>query len=277
VKALFSSIAWAPEQAVQVASVLRKAGIKGIEAAPGLFDRPLSEVDVIQCKAVRTFWEQEQLPIRAMQALLFGMPHLRLFGSSAEREELANYLLHVIRVAGALGAVPLVFGSPRNRARNGLAEDEAFSLAVDFFAKLAPHAAEGGCVLCIEANTPAYHCDFITTHAEAARLVAAVNSAGFGVHLDTGVMQMNGESPAQVLDVLNTYHLAPQHIHISQPFLDVVHADTSFHVQLHTLLKVYGYAGAVSVEMKKPDHFSAIATAAQTVAHTYGAYDVVSC
>lgn len=72
---LFSSIAWLPGQNSDVAYRLRKQGINGIEAAPGLFDRPLADLTHQEINSVRMFWEQEGLPIRAMQALLFGKPN----------------------------------------------------------------------------------------------------------------------------------------------------------------------------------------------------------
>lgn len=267
---LFSSIAWLPPQASSVARILREHGFDGIEAAPGLLGMPLENVTPNYAKNVRTFWEGEGLPIKAMQALLFGKPDMRLFGSTEERKSLSDYLCLVFRVAGWLGAGSLVFGSPRNRLRNGMPEADAFSLAADFFSFLAPKAAEEGCMLCIEANAAAYGCDFITIHDEAARLAVAVNSNGFGLHIDTGVMQLNNESPGDIFSYLCTLGIMPQHIHVSEPFLSPI-CNKNFHSSMATALSKYGYSKNISVEMKKTESFDLIPQSAQIVKEIYGA------
>ncbi|MCB8571917.1 sugar phosphate isomerase/epimerase family protein [Bilophila wadsworthia] len=267
---LFSSIAWLPGQNSDVAYRLRKQGINGIEAAPGLFDRPLADLTHQEINSVRMFWEQEGLPIRAMQALLFGKPELHLFGKHAERSALFEYLSLVFRVAGQLGGGPLVFGAPKNRMRNGLAEPKAFAIAVDFFTRLAPRATAEGCTLCIEANATAYGCDFITTHAAAIEFVAAVNTKGVGLQVDTGVMQMNQETPESLFAMLRQSGITPQHVHASQPFLVPVYGDMLFHKCMANGLSEIGYQGFVSVEMKKANGMADITAAAKAIHQTYG-------
>ena len=266
---VFSSIAWNPAQAAEIARVLREHGHTGIEGAPNLFDRPFAELETRHIATVRAFWERESLPVRAMQALLFGKPELRLFGSNEERAALADSLRVVFRVAGQLGAGPLVFGSPHNRRRGGMPADVAFDTAVTFFRTLAPFAATEGCTLCMEANAADYGCDFITTHAEAAELVAAVNAEGFGLQVDTGVMQMNGEAPAELLASLQRTGLMPRHVHASQPFLAPVDGNT-FHADMAAALAGAGYTGLVSVEMKNPASLPVLIETARCIQALYG-------
>lgn len=267
---LASAIAWLPAEAREVAALLRTEEAAGIEAAPGLFDRPLAEVTARQVQEVRAFWEGEGLPVRAMQALFFGRPELRLFGTDEERAALADFLRIVFRVAGGLGAGPLVFGSPKTRARGAMDPAAAFEVAERFFRQIAKDADAAGCVLCIEANAPGYGCDFVTTHQEAARLVQAVASPGFGLQVDTGVMRMNGESPSTLAAILNAADVRPSHVHVSEPFLAPVDAATPFHRELAGVLPDNGYAGAVSVEMKRPDALSSLRSAVATMRATYG-------
>ncbi len=267
---LASAIAWLPAEALEVAVLLRAEGAAGIEAAPGLFDRPLTEVTPRQVREVRTFWEGEGLPVRAMQALLFGRPELRLFGTEEERAALADYLRIVFRVAGGLGAGPLVFGSPKTRARGEMEPAAAFETAGRFFRQVAKDADAAGCVLCIEANAPDYGCDFVTTHEETSRLVKAVATPGFGLQVDTGVMRMNGESPADLAAILRAADVRPAHVHVSEPFLAPVEAATPFHRELAALLENLGYAGAVSVEMKRPESLPSLRSAVTSARATYG-------
>lgn len=267
---LASAIAWLPTEAEKVVSLLRAERAVGIEAAPGIFNRPLSEVNLHQVSEVRLFWEGEGLPILAMQALLFGRPELRLFGTDEERQALAEHLRLVFRVASGLGARHLIFGSPRNRIRGNMEPAVAFDVAERFFRKIAKDAEAAGCVLCIEANATEYGCDFVTTHEEAATLVKAVASPGFGLQLDTGVMRMNEESPLGLASVLCGKNVLPAHVHISEPFLAPVDAATPFHRELHAVLNDMGYAGAVSVEMKRPSSVSLLGNAVATTQATYG-------
>ena len=270
-RCIFSSIAWKREQAEEAAIFLRNANAAGVEASPGLFDLPLSELNAEMIRNVRSFWEARGLPLMAMQALLFGKPSLRLFGSQMERAAMADYLRLVFRIAGRLGAGPLVFGSPKNRLRGTMGEEAAFESAASFFYKVAPYAADEGCVLCIEPNASDYGCDFIINHGEAARLVQSVNSSGFGLQVDTGVMRMNEEDPVQLGSLLREMSLLPTHVHISEPYLAPVNASTVFHKTWNAELKRMNYAGVVSVEMRAPVDFPNCAIAAlSTVSRTYG-------
>jgi sugar phosphate isomerase/epimerase len=248
-----SSIAWTWEQAETLRSLLLSHGADGVEASPGLFEKPLAEVSPREALELRRFWEGNGLPFVAMQGLFFNAPPMSLFGSSAERAAMAAYLRKVFVIAGKLGAGPLVFGSPRNRRAGALNSERAFALAADFFSSLAPAALDQGCVLCIEANAREYGCDFITRHAEAVRLTKAVGRKGFGFHLDTGVMQMNGETPEETGAMLKKENLAPAHVHVSQPFLAPVgDMDPDFHGRMRAVLQSAAYQGVVSIEMKAP-------------------------
>lgn len=258
-----------------VAALLREHGAEAVEASPGLFDVPLPALTPERIAAERAFWEDRELPLTAMQALLFGRPDLRLFGTAEQRRELAAYLRSVFRVASGLGVAALVFGSPKNRLRGALSEDEAFSDAVMFFREVADDAAAVGCVLCIEANAEDYGCDWITTHAQAAALVRAVDHPGFGLQLDAGVMQMNGETPEEMEHVLLSAGVLPAHVHLSRPFLQpLTMLDERFHTALCSMLRRIGYRGTVSIEMKAPDGpdpLSVLGQALDTALAVYGA------
>ena len=248
-----SSIAWKLSQQDEVARSLKKHGANAIEASPGLFSLPLHKVTPQQAREVRSFWEAHSLPIVAMQALLFNGPQVNLFESASSRQILLEYLKRVIGIAAQLGCGPLVFGSPKNRLVTTQSPDQAFDLACDFFGSLAQTAEDEGCVFCIEANAADYGCNFITTHKDAINLAKAVNKKGLGFNLDTGVMQMNGESVADIEELLLTGNVCPAHIHISQPFLEpVVKVDPELHGSLRLLLEKIAYPGNISIEMKNP-------------------------
>jgi sugar phosphate isomerase/epimerase len=248
-----SSIAWTRDQTGTLCPFLPAHGADGVEASPGLFDKPLAEVSAGDALEVRKLWEGNGLPLVAMQGLFFNAPPMRLFGASADRAAMTAYLQHVFEIARKLGAGPLVFGSPRNRRADALEPARAFALAVDFFSSLAPTALDHGCVVCLEANAREYGCDFIMRHAEAVRLVKAVGHKGFGFHVDTGVMQINEETPEALEELFAKEDIRPAHVHVSQPFLTPVGAmPEDFHDKMRSALQSAAYQGFVSIEMKAP-------------------------
>lgn len=246
-KVAISNIAWPFASEGVVADLMAEAGVRGVEIAPTtIWPRPL-ETEEERILEYRRRWERRGIRIVAMQALLFGRPDLKVFGSDAERRQTIDYLRGIFRVGGLLGAGPLVFGSPKNRLRGALGREEAFSAAVTFFREAAAHAVEHGVVLCIEPNPPEYGCDFVTTSREARELVSAVAHPGFGLHLDAGGITLAGEDPAAVVAASIA---AVRHVHASEPHLAPLGEGGADHRTLAASLRRLGYADWVSVEMR---------------------------
>lgn len=272
-KLVFSSIFWQRIQAEQIAVTLKQSGVFGIEASPALFGKPFSDVSLKECKEVKIFWESRGLPIVSMQSLLYGYSEFQLFGTKTEQKALLQYLCKVCQIANALGATKLVFGSPKNRIKGALSYDDALNEAAAFFFTAAKNAKNEGCILCIEPNAPAYGCDFITTHLEAAQLVQMVIHPCFKLHMDTGVMQMNQESPFDTVKCLDEIGCMPAHLHCSEPFLKpVFDIDNRFHKNLAQCLTEAGYTGFVSIEMKPTSEINLISYLQKATWQTMNSY-----
>lgn len=241
-----SNIAWPAGADAAAAPLLRKHGVEGVELAlTKIWSEPL-DVPAAEVRAYRGAWEKQGVRIAALQALLFGKPHLTLFSSDQARRRTLTYLTGMIERAGLLGARALVFGSPKNRQRQGLSLMEAAALAVPFFRELGRVARKHGVCFCIEPNPPAYGCDFVTTVAEGLELVDAVDEEGFGLHLDTAGMSLVGDPPAASIESAGE---RCRHFHISQPFLAEVHGGTVAHSEFAQALRARDYQGWVSIEM----------------------------
>jgi sugar phosphate isomerase/epimerase len=242
-----SSIAWPAGADGEARAILRQEGAGGVELAlTKVWPEPL-EASPAEVAHYRGEWEACGLPVVALQALLFGKPHLTLFGSPAARRAALDYLTGIIRQAGRLGAHALVFGSPGNRKRGSLDPAVAREVAVPFFRELGEVARGQGVTLCLEPNPPEYGCDFATTAAEAALVVDAVGSAGFGLHLDTGAMTLAGVRPP----ALRTAVGRCRHFHVSTPFLAGVPGGNVAHAEFAAALREEGYTGWVSIEMSE--------------------------
>lgn len=211
-----SNIAWDSNEDVAIAALLRQYGVDAIDIAPGkYFPRPL-ETRQEEVERVRDWWVQQGMEIVGMQALLFGTTGLNLFGPPDVQQAMLTHLDAVCRIAGQLGAPKLVFGSPKNRDRSLLTDEETHACAVSFFQRLGDMAQQHAVVVCLEPNPTHYGANFMTTSSETARIVEAVAHPAIRMQLDTGAIAINRESISQVLS--NHAHLIG-HIHLSDPDL----------------------------------------------------------
>lgn len=250
-KLCVSNIAWEDSQEEAAAAILRNHGIDAVEVAPTKYWPAPCAPTADEMERCKHFWIEQQVPIRAMQSLLFGMPALSIFPPD-QVNETQTYLQHIVRIGAALGAQRYVFGSPKNRDRGQLAIAEANRSAADFFRPIAKTAHELGVVFCLEPNPPAYQCNFMTNTTEALAVVEAVDHPGLGLHLDTGIMCMNDESSDAAIAAART---RLRHFHISHPQLAAV-ADGGpiDHAGIARSLKVNEYTGMVSVEMRRAEN-----------------------
>lgn len=240
-KLSISNIAWGAESDGVMYACLKEKGFQGLEAAPTrLFpDRPYDRLD--EAAQLRNQLEQEYgLCVPSLQSIWYGRSE-NLFASSEERAALLDYTRRAVDFAAALGCGNLVFGCPRNRARNGQGSEEG---AVSFFRALGDYAAQRGVVLAMEANPPIYNTDFVNTTAQAFELVDRVSSPGFLVNLDVGTMLENHERLDDLAGRVGLIH----HVHISRPGLAPV-VPHPLHSELAALLREEGYQGFVSIEM----------------------------
>jgi D-psicose/D-tagatose/L-ribulose 3-epimerase len=241
-----SNIAWPAGEDTAVAPMLHAHGVEGVELAlTKVWSEPL-EMPAAEVRAYRDTWEKQGLRIAALQALLFGKPHLTLFGRESVRRQMLDYLAAIVERAGWLGASALVFGSPKNRQRGEQSPSEAWAIAVPFFRELGRIARQHGVYFCIEPNPSAYGCDFVTTVAEGIELVDAVGEEGFGLHLDTGGMALAGDPPTASIASAGE---RCRHFHVSEPFLAEVGGGTVPHGECARALHARGYRGWVSIEM----------------------------
>lgn len=240
-----SNIAWPAELDASVYRMLAANGIGAVEIAP---TRIWPQWQGITASAVHSFRrtvEEAGLRISSLQSILFHKPELRLFGSPEDREALYRHLCVCADLASDLGAECMVFGAPRNRDRGTLLEDEAFAIAVDFFSRAGAYCSQRGTCLGFEANPAQYGCNFVTDSVTAARLVRAVGSTGFRLHLDTACLHLAGEDAVSVIadnaDILC-------HFHVSEPYLGAFSAPEVPHQTVAAALKPYHRW--VSLEMR---------------------------
>lgn len=267
-KLAISNIAWPAGRDAEVADLLAEQQVTGVEIAPTkIRPDPLNATER-ELDAYRTFWSERGIEIVAAQALLFGKPELMLFESADVRGKTLAYLEKIVRLCGRLGCGALVFGSPKNRRVGDLDRAVAWDAAVEFFGRLGETAVACDTAIVMEANPAEYGADFIMRAEEAAALVAAVNHAGFRLHLDSACMTMAGDEPERVIPQVASQL---RHYHISEPQLAPIGTGGVDHARFARALRAIGYAGWASIEMRTVEPFQ-IDDLRRAIEHAKGDY-----
>ena len=262
-----SNLAWDPQHDEQVARLLNDAALDAIEVAPTkYFSLALANHEAPaagELAAVRTAWLERGIDLVAMQSLLFGTTGLNVFGPPDVQEAVLDHLTRVLHIGAGLGARRLVFGSPKNRDREGIDSDTATARGVDFFRRLGERAAAAGCIVCLEANPAMYGCNFMTTTAEAAEVVRQTSYPAIRLQFDLGTVTANGEDAAGLLQY---YADLIGHVHISEPGLKPLGSSAADHACYGALLRRWLAPDmSVSIEMLTPASDDPLATIAGAI------------
>jgi D-psicose/D-tagatose/L-ribulose 3-epimerase len=268
-----SNIAWPAELDEPALALLRDAGITAVEVAPTrLWPDWVGATAAAGVAAARDM-AQRGFRVSSLQAVLFGKPQLRLFGTDNDRQLLFAHLALCADLAIGLGAGLLVLGAPKNRELCGKSEADAFQIACEFFRKTGRYFQTRGLCICLEPNPPQYGCEFAIDSSQASRLVHAVDSEGFRLHLDTGCMRLAGEHPASAIrahsDIL-------RNLHVSQPFLGSFDDPVVAHQPVSSSLDEVGYSNWVTLEMRATARpLESLATAVGVLVENYQQVDVI--
>lgn len=241
-----SNIAWDVSEDEAMVPLLQHYGLDAIDIAPGKYFPDPEAADERQILQVRQWWADQGIEITGMQALLFGSSGLNLFGTSETQTAMLKRLDAVCRIGSGLGAPRLVFGSPKNRDRTDLSDQQTEAIALEFFRRLGGIAAAYGVQICLEPNPTSYGCNFMTSSAETAGMVERLAHSSIRMQLDTGAMAMNGEDPEGIITRFS--HLIG-HIHASEPNLAPVGDGNTDHRVVASTLNDLLPKHVVSIEM----------------------------
>lgn len=214
-----SNIAWDPSLDSEVASVLRAVGVDTIDIAPSKYFDLKGSTGPGELLQLRRDWESRGIRIWGMQSLMFGSA-LNLFGDSAEKEQMLEWLERVFLIGQTLGAQKLVFGSPKNRNCADSGPRVCEQRALPFFARLGDAAEKYGITLCIEPNPREYGSNFLINSHEAANFVAELGHPAVQVQVDFGSIMMSEEDPEFLFE---SHRGLIGHVHLSTPHLDPIH------------------------------------------------------
>lgn len=269
-----SNIAWDVAEDEALAALLQRFEVDAIDIAPGkYFPKPVdaTEADILK---VSQWWADRGIEITGMQALLFGTTGLNVFGPPESRAALLQHLDAICRIGAALGAIRIVFGSPKNRDRSGLSDAQTLDIATSFFRRLGDLAAAQGVMICLEPNPTCYGANFMTTSPETAQVVSHIAHPAIRMQFDTGALTINGEHPAAVLEMSASLI---GHVHASEPNLLPLGDGNTNHAAMCRALLQHLPQNLVTIEMvaTQPEpHLASIERALGVAVAHYRAKDV---
>ncbi|MDO8714695.1 MAG: sugar phosphate isomerase/epimerase [Polynucleobacter sp.] len=264
-----SNIAWDVPEDETIAQLLNHYNVDAIDIAPGkYFPDPNLATDE-DIARIKNWWFERGIEITGMQALLFGTTGLNVFATHEVQEKLFYHLEGICRIGGHLGATRIVFGSPKNRDRTGLSDQEAHSIAVSFFRRLGDIAQSHGVIICLEPNPICYGANFMTTSQDTALVVEAIAHPAVKMQLDTGALTINEED---VLGLLQEHAQLIGHIHASEADLLPLGDGTCDHAYAFRALQQYTPTHLVTIEMvatKNEPHVQSIERALKIAIKNY--------
>jgi len=253
-----SNIAWDTIEDEAVAKLLSKYKIDAIDIAPGKYFQNFSSINKNEILKVKDWWNNRGIEIYGMQSILFGKPNLNLFGDSIIQKELIEHLSSVFFIASELSIKYLVFGSPKNRDRTGITDDQVIKTAISFFRQLGNMAQKNNLIICLEPNPTCYGSNFMTNCKDTSFIVEQIDHPAIKMQLDTGAININNENIELILE--NSSHLIG-HIHASEPNLAPLGDCKTNHIEIHKSLVKFLPNHLVTIEMlatKNEPHLTSI-------------------
>jgi sugar phosphate isomerase/epimerase len=252
-KLAVSNIAWTPAERDSAYAILRNAGIRGLEIAPGIFFAGATdpfEPTAQEAAAATKALDCAGLHLVSMQSLLFGIRGAALFEGPEPRERLEIALLKAINFAQRFAIPNLVFGSPLQRViPYGLDHSDAEASAIELFRSLGDVAVAAGSKIAIEPNPAIYGTNFLNRVEEADDFVRKVAHPGIVLNFDVGALHLEGEFK-RLKEIASETLPRIGHVHISEPMLAPAPAETGEASRVLAALDGGGYTGWYSLEMK---------------------------
>ncbi len=194
---------------------MRHIGYTGIEISPfTLAERP-SDITSAQRREYRGIIQSEGLSFVGLHWLMVSPQGLHVTTPDRDlRQRSWRHIVDLIDLCADMGENGvMVFGSPKQRCTvDGLTPSEASRNFTTGLAGVAPHAAQRGVTVLVEA-LPLNQCDVITTLAEAVAVVNQVNSPAVRTMFDTHNAVDESESHASLVD---RYFDLIRHVHINE-------------------------------------------------------------
>jgi sugar phosphate isomerase/epimerase len=223
-----------------------ETGFNGVEIAPFTLAKSVTEISTPRRAEIRETAQKAGVEIVGLHWLLVSPKGLYLNSLDEKvRNRTLEYFLALIEFCADLGGSILVIGSPKQRnVPDGVPEDRIWRITRQFLMDCLPTAKKRAVTLCLE-PLAREETNFITTGAEAMKMIDEVNSPYFKLHLDVKAMNDEARPMEGIIESARGYL---SHFHANDPNRKGPgFGDTDF-VPIFRALKQIGYEGYVSIE-----------------------------
>lgn len=222
-------------------------GYTGLEVAPFTLAPFITDVTPARRRELRATAEAAGLQIHGLHWLLAKTTGFQLTSpDESVRQRTSDYLGEMAIAAADLGGDILVLGSPAQRKiPDGYTYGQAEDFAVRCLAGVLPTLERTGVKLCLEPLTPK-ETDFMTTAADAVRIIGRLGHPNAKLLLDVKAMEAESEPRPAVIaaNAAHTYHFHANDENLRGPGFGAV----DFKPILQAL-RDSDYRGWVSVEV----------------------------
>jgi len=231
-------------------------GYQGVEIAPFTIAELVTDIPTSRRTEMRKQAEKAGLQIVGLHWLLAKTKGFHLTTADADvRRNTAKYLCELARFCADLGGKVLVFGSPQQRnLEQGMSREEGMKHAAEVLQAAMPTLEKTGVTLAVEPLAPA-ETNFITTAAEGAALIEAVDSPHCRLILDCKAMSSEGKEDGEaapfawIPELIRKYRKWLVHFHANDPNLLGPGFGRLDFVPIMRGLREIEYRGWVSVEV----------------------------
>lgn len=228
-------------------------GCDGVEIAPFTLADSVNRISAARRNNIRKAADAAGVEIVGLHWLLLKPEGLYITHPDAKvRTRTQDYIKALINFCGDIGGKVMIHGSPHQRnIQKGWDSDACWKWAVDLFAGCTDLMARRGITYCIEPLT-GQETNFITSMADALKLVAAVDHPNFQTMVDCKAAAAENRPH---VDVIAQAGKALRHVHVNDPNLRGPGFGTLDFAPILKALKDRAYTGYVSVEVFdfKPD------------------------
>lgn len=227
---------------------LKSLGVDGLEIAPSHVGNGIDLSQIASIRLFNSIVANYGMKVSGLQSLFYGHPEMQLFDRTTW-PLMSSHLKTQINLAVELGTQILVFGSPRNRIKGELTQQDANLMAAEFFQLIHLDLISSGVTLAIEPNATKYGADWLTTYRDCVDFSTFCNITFIQAQIDTGSMILSGED-----SIAGVRSNSPAHVHISMPDLAPPSETTDFS-KLSSVLDEIGYKKWVVLEMLSSEEF----------------------
>lgn len=249
-KIAVSNLAWRESEDEKIFNIMRDLNVLNMEISPFRDASTLPEAKEQFYNETSKLLNQYGIRVVAFQALMYRYPEVSIFEGATARNKILKHLRGVLEFLNQIGATVAVFGSPKNKIKGTLSNDEAMNIAKDFFIQIAEQARLYNVIFCIEPTPTAYGADFICNTQEAVDFVKTISHDSLKINLDIGSLILNGEDIEKMINENIGY---VGHVHVSEPYLKAINLEQPFHRSIAKTLNDSKYNGFVSIEMRPSD------------------------